>query len=120
MMRAPTAADLAVDAALWRPQRKMDVATFSPARAAAHCAAQAASEIGRQLARPKPDDSHTALQWLDDWEALVGVAVGADRPYRAALRTVDLMLLLLDPDLNEVASLSLEHRTTDAARTWIV
>lgn len=69
-----------------------------------HWAAQAAAGVGRTLAPPHPDDSHTAFSWSPEHRALVQPQSG--------LRLHDLRLLLLRDDAI-VDAFPLTGRTLD-------
>jgi len=86
----------------------IDPLTLTDARLQAHWAAQLAATVGRTLATPRPDDSHTSFRWVDARDALVQ----ADRR-RSGLRLRDLTLLLGDDEL------PLHGTTIDEAFAWI-
>src|SRR6266568_2746394 len=82
-----------------------DPRTLTDARLQLHWAAQLAATVGRTLAEPRADDSHTSFRWMDD-------ALVQDDRFRAGLRLRDLTLLLGD------AGLPLDGRTIDDGFAW--
>jgi hypothetical protein len=78
---------------------------------------QVIGAIGRTQIPPVPDDSHSAAEWLDRLQALVGGSVTGG--YRVGLRVRDLRLLLLRHDGTDLASATLEGLSVDAAIKWV-
>jgi hypothetical protein len=64
-----------------------------------------------------PDDSHSAAEWLDRLQALVGGSVAGG--YRVGLRVRDLRVLLLRHDGMELANTALEGRSVSDAIKWV-
>jgi len=68
--------------------------TFIDSRIQLHWAAQAVAGVGRSLVPPRPDDSHSNLEWLRMNRALASNVVD-DAGTRAAIRFRDLTLLVV-------------------------
>ncbi|MCB9931974.1 MAG: hypothetical protein H6841_00970 [Planctomycetes bacterium] len=90
---------------------------LAEARLQAHYAVQALAAAGSSLLKPTEDDSHTACEWYDRVQSLVGGEIPGG--LRAALRLRDLRLLLLTKDGVELASTPLEGRTLQQGITWL-
>lgn len=67
--------------------------SFVDSRTQLHWAAQAVAGVGRSLLAPKPDDSHSNLEWLRMNRALAGSAF--DDGTRAGIRFRDFTLLVI-------------------------
>lgn len=83
-----------------------DPKTLTDARLQLHWAAQLAATVGRTLAAPRADDSHTSFRWKND------ALVQEDR-FRSGLRLRDLTLLLHDKEF------PLDGRTIDDGFAWL-
>jgi hypothetical protein len=70
------------------------------ARKQVHAAILAASELGRTLLPPRPDDSHQAFTWSDGHEAFVQDAI--DGRLSPGIRLRDLTLLLIEDRVHEL------------------
>ncbi|HKS23590.1 MAG TPA: hypothetical protein VJZ76_12375 [Thermoanaerobaculia bacterium] len=80
--------------------------TLTDARLQLHWAAQLAATVGRTLAPPRADDSHTSFRWVN------GALVQEDE-FRSGLRLHDLTLLLGDREF------ALDGRTIDDGFAWL-
>lgn len=87
------------------------------ARLQAHFAVQVLAAAGSSLLKPAEDDSHTACEWYDRVQALVGGEIPGG--LRAAVRLRDLRLLLLTKEGIELASTPLVGRTLNDGMTWL-
>jgi hypothetical protein len=103
----------------WRRYGAVDARAIEEARLVLHHAAQLAAAPGRSLLEARPDDSHTALGWSAELQALVGETVPGPTPWRAALRPGDLTLLVLTPDLENASAFLLAGRSLDEAFGWL-
>src|SRR5204863_9809351 len=84
----------------WRqlgPQRADDLVD---ARLQFHHVAQLATAMGISFLPPKPDDSHTNLEWIDAVAALASRVVPRATPFRVAVRPAGLTVLVLDGQSN--------------------
>jgi hypothetical protein len=88
------------------------------ARLAAHWAAQIVSAAGATLSPPESDASHTSLVWIEEPRAVASAAL-EPTSCRAALRLVDLHLLVLDRERKTVAELALNGRTLAESTSWL-
>ena len=89
------------------------------ARLQLHHAAQLVAAMGKYLIPTRPDDSHTALKWSSEYQALVGEAVSADHPVHGAIRPRDLTFLLIDNFADTVSELPLDAAKMDDALAWL-
>ncbi|HEY7514272.1 MAG TPA: hypothetical protein VIC87_07330, partial [Vicinamibacteria bacterium] len=90
------------------------------ARSLLHHAAQLAAAPGRSLVPPRPDDGHTALEWLAEARALAGEPVSSRRGHvRTALQLQTATLLLLGDDDAPLARRALGGAPLDAAFAWL-
>jgi len=64
------------------------------------------------------DASHTSLTWIENCSALAGATLGPTS-CRAALRVVDLHLLVIDSHDQTLADLALGGQTLDEALAWL-
>jgi len=53
----------------------MEAAGLAHSRIQLHSAAQLVAAVGKALARPEPDDSHTNLEWNSESNAFASVNV---------------------------------------------
>ena len=83
-----------------------DPKTLTDARLQLHWAVQLAATVGRTLAPPRADDSHSSFRWIDD-------ALVQEDDFRSGLRLRDLTLLLGD------AEFALDGRTIDDGFAWL-
>lgn len=100
----------------WRRLTDPGSAALREARLQVHHAAQLAAAPGKELGEPEPDFGHAALAWLPAAEALAGPAVGG---WRAALRSGDLTLIVLDDAGGEVAARPLAGTTLAGGLAWL-
>jgi hypothetical protein len=117
-MTADLPSKLNAAAARWNNDTTPLASGFSAARAAAHWAVQVVAAAGATLAPPRPDHSHTSLEWAEDGGGvLAGVPVGP-AAVRAALRLAELTLQVhRDGVVSE--SLPLAGHTVEAALLWL-
>ncbi len=101
----------------WTLLGAVSPSSLGDARMQAHWAMQVVGAIGRTQIPPMPDDSHSAAEWLDRLQAIVGGSVAGG--YRVGLRVRDLRLLLLRHDGTELASVTLEGQTLEGALKWL-
>ncbi|HKG96144.1 MAG TPA: hypothetical protein VKA84_29795 [Gemmatimonadaceae bacterium] len=109
--------------AAWQPISPARARALTDARLQLHHAAQLATAAGISFLPPRPDDSHTNLEWLAASSALASRAVpaGGGTAFRVAVRVPDLTLLLLPaaPDGRELESYALHGRTLRDAGAWL-
>ena len=89
------------------------------ARLQVHHAAQIAVSAAISYLPVAPDDSHTALTWVEPLRALVTVLIPAARPFRVALRPADLSLHALDATMNAGRSFALPGSGAPRAHEWL-
>ncbi|MBW1877800.1 MAG: hypothetical protein JRJ84_05520 [Deltaproteobacteria bacterium] len=102
---------------VWQAVGVFAPTSLAETRIQMHHAAQLASAPGTSLLEDRGDFIHTSLQWV----ASRGVLAGQPLPWgvRAALRLVDLHLLLLDENGAEAGSLPLVGVTVADALQWL-
>jgi hypothetical protein len=103
----------------WRRFGASDVRQIVDARLILHHAVQLAAAPGRSLLEARADDSQTALEWSPELQALVGERIAGQEPWCAALRPVDLTLLVLTPEDEGASALLLSGRSLDEAFAWL-
>lgn len=84
-----------------------------------HHAAQLVASAGQTFAAPEEDDSHRAMTWSGELEALVGSGFAGPYPFRVALRPRDLTLLLLDRTSQALGTLPLQGRPREEGYEWL-
>ncbi len=104
----------------WQPLGAVAPEQLVDARLQLHYAAQIVAAVGTSLATPVPDYSHTTLEWLAGPAALAGgLVTSGSKPFRAALRPADLMLLLLDEDERIIADDMLNGKNLASGLDWM-
>jgi hypothetical protein len=94
-------------------------AHLSDARRQLHHAAQLATAAGISYLPPRPDDSHTNLEWLAATGMLASHVIPSTKPFRIAVGATDLSLAVLDASNNSLAQTRLNGRTMSDAAAWI-
>lgn len=84
-----------------------------------HHAAQLVASAGQTFAAPEEDDSHRAMTWSGELEALVGSGFAGPYPFRVGLRPRDLTLVLLDRTGQALGTLPLQGRPRDEGYEWL-
>ena len=84
-----------------------------------HHAAQLVTAAGISFLPPRPDDSHTNLEWIASLGALASGVIPTGKPFRVAVRPAGLLLMLLDGDAREVTAAPLNGQTLDGAAEWL-
>lgn len=84
-----------------------------------HHAAQLVASAGQTFAAPEEDDSHRAMIWSGELEALVGSGFAGPYPFRVGLRPRDLTLLLLDRTGQALGTLPLQGRPRKEGYEWL-
>lgn len=92
----------------------LDPERLIEARLQAHWGAQVVASVAFTHIEPKADDSHTNLEWLEDFGCLAGHEVSGESGFRAALRVSTLELLILSQTGPESAFQLLGSRLNDA------
>jgi len=86
----------------------IDPRSLTDARLQLHWAAQLAATVGRTLAPPRADDSHTSFLWSEKEDALV-----QEPPLSSGLRLRDLTLIMSGQEF------PLDGRTIDEGFAWL-
>lgn len=103
----------------WQPIRPEDAAKLSDCRLQLHYAAQFGTAAGISFLEPRPDDSHTNLQWVPPLGGLFSRVIPAARPFRIGARPAKLALLVVTDDNQPIAEYKLHGRTITDATEWI-
>jgi len=103
----------------WQPVQP-DIATgLTDARLQFHHAAQFATAGGISFLPPEPDDSHTNLEWVPEFQALFSRLIPAKKPFRLGARPAELALLILPEPRSTIAECRLNRCTIDDAMEWV-
>ena len=92
---------------------------LTQARLTLHWALQLVAAAGAALVPKKPDDSHTATEYIVDRSLLTGAPTDTPQKLRVALALTDLRLVLLDKTLAEVNEFELSGKTLSDALAWL-
>lgn len=104
----------------WPPLGAVPPAALVEARLQAHHAAQVVVAVGISLLPPRPDDSHTNLEWLPGEGALASRPAPGRTLFRVALRFRDLALLFCDAEGAVRVAYALDGRTVAEAMNWLL
>jgi hypothetical protein len=88
------------------------------ARLQCHHAVQLAAAVGISFVPPRPDDSHTNLEWLPALGAIASCRAQASVPFRLAVRPSQFALMLVERD-DVRAVLPLHGQTVQRAADWV-
>ena len=103
----------------WQPIRPEDAAKLSDCRLQLHHAAQFATAAGISFLEPRPDDSHTNLEWVPSLGGLFSRAIPTESPFRIGARPSRLALLIVNERNQLIAEYKLHGRTVTDATQWI-
>ncbi len=103
---------------VWRVLRPVSPDIFPQARLQLHHAVQIIAAMGKYLLPPRPDDSHTSLEWVWSPGVLAGQVLNAGG-LRGALQPGEFALLLIDGNDNLLEKMSLDGQTLRQAFEWI-
>ena len=84
-----------------------------------HHAVQFATAAGISYLAPRPDDSHTNLEWVPEFRALFSRRIPATKTFRIGVRPADLTLLVVPEPPMRIAALGLNGCTITDATSWI-
>ena len=99
-----------------RPDRAQELVG---ARLQFHYAAQFATCGGISFLPVQPDDSHTNLEWIPEFQALFSRLIPAKKPFRIGARPDELALLLVPESCSTVAEYRLDRRSITEATDWL-
>ena len=80
----------------WEAVGNIEAAGLAHSRMQLHSAAQLVAAVGKALARPEPDDSHTSLEWNSERNAFASANVDQP-PVQAWLEVLSLTLAVSGP-----------------------
>jgi hypothetical protein len=103
----------------WKPVRPDFAQKLGDSRRQLHYAAQFATAAGISYLPPRPDDSHTNLEWLADFRGLFSRDIPAARPFRVGVQPSSLSLLIVSTTGDQVAERDLDARTIDDTTRWV-
>ncbi|MGQ0444380.1 MAG: DUF5996 family protein [Beijerinckiaceae bacterium] len=102
----------------WRPLRGIDQRRLSVARRQAHHAVQWLARAARAYVPPRPDDSHTNLDWDDPLDGFTTHRL--KNGTRLSLKIAGLTLVLHDDEKTaRIESFALNGSTDAQARQWL-
>jgi hypothetical protein len=101
----------------WQAIGAIDPARLGPSRIQLHSAVQLVAAVGKALAHPEPDDSHTSLDWDFEHNAFVGVKV--KHPEIHAGLEVPSLTLSLSERSGGVRKLELGGQNLGEAFEWL-
>ncbi|MGH7696167.1 MAG: hypothetical protein ACRENH_14370 [Gemmatimonadaceae bacterium] len=102
----------------WQRLAAADPTTLVDARLQLHHALQVIVSVGISYLPPRPDDSHTNLEWLPDFAALGTNRLESGQRLRFGLRPAELSLIALN-DKRVTSELALDGRTVNEAVEWL-
>jgi hypothetical protein len=100
----------------WEVVGNIEAAGLAHSRMQLHSAAQLVAAVGKALARPEPDDSHTSLEWNSERKAFASVYVDQP-PVQAWLEVLSLTLVVSGPPGEQKQQL--HGYTLDETFTWL-
>jgi hypothetical protein len=103
---------------IWLRLAGIDPTSLVDARLQLHHALQVIVSIGISYLPPRPDDSHTNLEWLPEWKALGTNWLQSAQRLRFGLRPAELSLIALN-DNAVTSELALHGRTVADAVEWL-
>jgi hypothetical protein len=103
----------------WQAVRPEDAGKLSDSRLQLHHAAMFGSAAGSSFLEPRPDDSHTSLEWVNALSGLFSRIIPASKPFRIGVRPSNLALLVVDEDDQQIAEYKLHGRTITDTTDWI-
>jgi hypothetical protein len=103
----------------WQAVTPSRATLLTDARVQFHYAAQFATAGGISYLRAQPDDSHTNLEWIPEFQALFSRPLPAARPFRIGARPADLALLLVPQEHTTIAEFNLDRCTIADAVSWL-
>lgn len=103
----------------WARLGKVLPTALTDARLQLHHAAQIAVSAAISYIPARPDDSHTALTWLEPLRALATEQIPAARQFRVAVRVEDLTLHVIGVNGSEPESFPLPGHTMADGHAWL-
>jgi hypothetical protein len=104
---------------LWQPLRPECSTVLSESRLQLHHAVQLASAAGISFLDPRPDDSHTNLEWVPTLVGLFSRVIPGRAAFRIGVKPADLTLLIVTDRDQSVTQYKLHGRTLVEATEWI-
>ena len=102
----------------WQRLAAAEPTTHVDARLQLHHALQVIVSIGISYLPPRPDDSHTNLEWLPDFAALGTNWLESGQRLRFGLRPAEMSLIALN-DKAVTSEIALDGRTMNDAVEWL-
>jgi hypothetical protein len=104
---------------LWQSLRPEESTHLTESRLQLHHAIQFASAAGISYLDPRPDDSHTNLEWLPALAGLFSRVIPARSPFRLGVRLADLTLVIVSDRDQPLEKYRLHGRTLVETTEWI-
>lgn len=102
----------------WKKLSISDPKELKDTRLQLHHAVQLLTIVGKNFIPEKDDDSHTNLEWMNEWDALATNSVNIGSVSRVALRLTDMVLLVIGTD-DTLARFDLKSRTKQEGFEWL-
>jgi hypothetical protein len=106
-------------ASTWQSVRPEDAGQLSDSRLQLHYAAMFGTAAAISFLEPRPDDSHTSLEWIASLGGMFSRVIPARAPFRIGARASNLALLIVGEDNQPVAEYKLHGRTITDATDWV-
>ncbi len=103
----------------WQPVRPEDAGKLSDSRLQLHYAAMFGAAAGISFLEPRPDRSHTNLEWVAALGGLFSHPIPARTSFRIGARPSNLALLIVGEDNRRLEEYKLHGRTITDATDWI-
>lgn len=100
----------------WQQVGNIPPANLLRSRIQLHSAAQLVAAVGKALAHPEPDDSHTSLEWDSERNAFAGVTI-SQPTVQARLEVLSLTFVVSEPGGEKKQQL--HGYTLDEAFAWL-
>lgn len=103
----------------WQQVGKIKPTELTETRLQLHYAIQFIAAVGSALAEPKPDYSHTSLEWHPELNLFVGEIIQTEKPFQVALDSVNLISIILDAKGHQLTTLPLNQKTLEEGLGWL-
>jgi hypothetical protein len=102
----------------WQSTGNVGAAELKPVRIQLHSAAQLVAAVGKALANPQPDDSHTSLEWDSERNAFAGVKI-KQPPVQALLEVLTMTLSIVEGESKTARNIELRGHTLGEGFEWL-
>jgi len=102
---------------VWRSVQIIKLGKLKKARLQLHQASQMLAATGISFVEKQVDDSHTNMEWVNDFNAFESSPFGSHQQLRLALNIEQFKLILLDED-HDFSEFPLHGKTEEQTITW--